>query len=95
MAIEFGSPEAAKVLENNKRAEIEAVLDTIDWDGVEDNAEVKSSHYEAKTELIFRGKTFKGDGDSSISEQSAVRQALEDIRWQVKMALKNGKIPLG
>ena len=94
MAIEFGSPEAAKVLEADKKAAVEEVLKEIDWDSIGDNADVVPNNFHAKVELKFRGKTFRGEGDAFEHEKDAVDQAVEDIKWQVKMALKNGEIPL-
>lgn len=94
MAIEFGSPEAQEIVKNNRMAAIQAVLDTINWDEVEDSADVQETYFEAEIHFTFKGKEFVGNGEAHRSESEAVREALEDVQWQVKMALKNGVIPL-
>ena len=94
MAVEFGSPEAQQIIKDNKMAAIEAVLDTINWDEVEDSADVEAKGYKAEISFTYKGKTFNGEGESYIYETEAIRQALQDVQWQVKMALKNGEIPL-
>lgn len=94
MAVVFGSPEAQEIVKNNRMAAIEAVLNTINWDEVEDSADVQETYFEANIVFSFKGKEFHGHGEAHKSEFEAVREALEDVQWQVKMALKNGEIPL-
>lgn len=94
MAIEFGSPEAQQIVKDSKMAAVQAVLDTINWDEVEDSADVQETYFEANITFTFKGKEFKGHGEAHRSELEAVREALQDIQWQVKMALKTGEIPL-
>lgn len=97
--MEFGSKEAQEIVRANKQAaerermtKIEIELDRIDWDSVSSGAEIIPNNFHATASLVYKGRLFSGSGDAFENKEDAVDDAIQDIRWQVKMALKNGEI---
>lgn len=91
-AIEFGSAEAAKVIEANKNAEALVAMEAIDWDKVAESADVEESGWTASISYEFAGHRYCGSGDDRYSEEDAIEDALADLKAQIKRDIVSGKV---
>ena len=91
-ALEFGSAEAAKIIEANKNAESLVAMEAIDWDKVADSATVEQSGYTAGISYVFAGRNYFGTGEDSWSEERAIEHALNDLKAQIKRDIVAGKV---